>query len=167
MRKYVPDRYIVHPVRVMKLCHEYTSDPAILSAALLHDVLEDTSITGDEIKQFMTQLTDEKTALRTLKLVQELTDEYVKNRYPRMNRKERKQREAARMKDISPEAQLVKYADIIDNAEDITTNDPEFAPVFVRECADLMKVLTTGNEQLRERTLKTLGNSMQRLNADK
>ena len=68
-----------------------------------------------------------------MKLVQELTDEYVKSRYPRMNRKERKKREAARMKDISPEAQLVKYADIIDNVVDITENDTEFAPVFIRE----------------------------------
>ena len=61
MRKYVPDRYIVHPIRVMKLCREYTNDVATLSAALLHDVLEDTATTGEEIEQFIMLLTDKRT----------------------------------------------------------------------------------------------------------
>lgn len=38
MRKYTPERYIVHPVRVMKICREYTDDITVLAAALLHDV---------------------------------------------------------------------------------------------------------------------------------
>ncbi|MBD0255325.1 MAG: metal-dependent phosphohydrolase, partial [Cytophagales bacterium] len=35
MRRYTPERYIVHPVRVMELCREYTTDEAVLAAALL------------------------------------------------------------------------------------------------------------------------------------
>ncbi|MGN6617321.1 MAG: HD domain-containing protein [Ilyomonas sp.] len=41
-RKYTPEPYIVHPVRVMQICKEYTSSILVLCAALLHDVLEDT-----------------------------------------------------------------------------------------------------------------------------
>ena len=52
-RKYTPDRYIVHPVRVMNICREYTNDISVLAAALLHDVLEDTATTKNEIKDFM------------------------------------------------------------------------------------------------------------------
>jgi len=44
LRKYTPDRYIVHPMRVMLICQEYTDDSQILAAALLHDVLEDTPV---------------------------------------------------------------------------------------------------------------------------
>jgi (p)ppGpp synthase/HD superfamily hydrolase len=46
MRKYTPERYIVHPARVMRLCQEYTDDVTVLAAALLHDVLEDTPYHG-------------------------------------------------------------------------------------------------------------------------
>ncbi len=45
MRKYTPDRYIVHPIRVMEICREYDSRLPVLAAALLHDVLEDTKVT--------------------------------------------------------------------------------------------------------------------------
>lgn len=33
----------------MKLCREHTSDPAVLVAALLHDVLEDTPTSEEDI----------------------------------------------------------------------------------------------------------------------
>ena len=34
MRKYTPQRYIVHPIEVMEICSEYTNDLCILAAAL-------------------------------------------------------------------------------------------------------------------------------------
>ena len=52
-RKYTPEPYIVHPIRVMEICKKYTDDVRILSAALLHDVLEDTSVTEKEMFQFL------------------------------------------------------------------------------------------------------------------
>ncbi|MDF2448383.1 MAG: metal-dependent phosphohydrolase [Bacteroidota bacterium] len=52
MRKYTPGRYIVHPIRVMNTCKRVTYDICILAAALLHDVLEDTAIHGNEMEVF-------------------------------------------------------------------------------------------------------------------
>ena len=49
MRKYTGQRYIVHPVEVMQICSKVTSDLSVLSAALLHDILEDTPVTKEEI----------------------------------------------------------------------------------------------------------------------
>jgi guanosine-3',5'-bis(diphosphate) 3'-pyrophosphohydrolase len=43
-RKYSGRPYIVHPVAVLQLCREHTNDTAILAAALLRDVLEDTDV---------------------------------------------------------------------------------------------------------------------------
>jgi len=41
--------YIVHPYEVYKLAKEFTDDENILIAALLHDTIEDTDTTKDEI----------------------------------------------------------------------------------------------------------------------
>src|SRR5437762_3381754 len=86
-RKYSDEPYIVHPVNVMRICMEYSEDISILAAALLHDVLEDTHVGRDEINGFLMPLIGKDQAKRTLKLVDELTDVYVKKTYPGWNRK--------------------------------------------------------------------------------
>ena len=60
MRKYANERYIVHPVRVMNICREITEDPSILAAALLHDVLEDTPVTPQEMQQYLWTIMEKK-----------------------------------------------------------------------------------------------------------
>src|SRR5687768_12964807 len=104
MRKYTPERYIVHPVRVMQICQQYSHDPALLAAALLHDVLEDTPVTKEEVKDFLkTQLSLEDTE-RAILYVVDLTDVYIKKNYPRMNRRTRREKEAERLSRANPEA---------------------------------------------------------------
>jgi len=138
-RKYIPDRYIVHPVRVMNICKEYTNDITILAAALLHDVLEDTSVTKTEIQNFQLRLMDAAQAEKTVKLVEELTDVYIKNDYPGWNRHKRKDKEAERLEATSPEAQTIKYADIIDNSVEIVNQDIDFAGIFLHEGRAILK----------------------------
>ena len=158
-RKYSSDRYIVHPVRVMKTCSRFTNDPALLAAALLHDVLEDTNVSAAAIKQFLLPLMGETDTQRTLSLVRELTDVYVTENYPQWNRRKRKQQESARIKKTSADAQTIKYADIIDNCE-IAVEDPSFATTYLRECKDLLKVIPEGNAQLYEEAVKTVNDSL-------
>ncbi|WP_118197031.1 HD domain-containing protein [Albibacterium indicum] len=160
LRKYTPDRYIVHPVRVMLLCREYTEDIPILAAALLHDVLEDTSITEQEMKDFLISKMELENAIKTLKYVIELTDVYTKKDYPQLNRKQRKAKEFQRLKQISGEAQTIKYADIIDNSKEIVDHDPSFAPVFLSEYKSLLKDLTEGNRELYDRAKETVNEAM-------
>src|SRR3954469_12742414 len=125
MRKYTPDRYIVHPVRVMKTCKEYTNDITILAAALLHDVLEDTPVTKVELERFLMKLMSGDEAKRTVQLVEELTDIYIKENYPQWNRKKRMIKETERLGKTSSAAQTIKYADIIDNAPEVTEKEPD------------------------------------------
>ncbi|HYF66833.1 MAG TPA: HD domain-containing protein [Ohtaekwangia sp.] len=148
LRKYGSDRYIVHPVRVMKNCARYTTDVCVLSAALLHDVLEDTAVTQDELLKFLQNIFDRPMATRTLSLVIELTDIYTRHNYPRMNRRNRKAQEAKRLSQCSADAQTIKYADIHDNAQHIMDEDPDFGPIFLREAFDLLTQLTRGNATL-------------------
>lgn len=163
LRKYTPDRYIVHPISVMELCREYTGDSTVLAAALLHDVLEDTLVTKEELKAFLLQVMDRDKALKTLDLVEELTDVYVKKDFPHMNRRSRKEKEAERMANTSPGAQTVKYADIIDNSAEIAQHDGDFARVFLSECRNLLKKMNKGNAELYARAVKVVNKGFEQL----
>lgn len=150
LRKYAPDRYMVHPVRVMRTLQHHTKDLAVLAAALLHDVLEDTPITEDEILQFLNTVMDTEDAERALRYTVELTDVFIKIDYPRLNRRTRKAKEVKRLSQISPEAQSIKYADILDNASEISVNDPDFARVYLNESMAILKALDKGNAEIRQ-----------------
>lgn len=148
MRKYAPDRYIVHPKRVMENCLNHTDDITVLAAALLHDVLEDTPVKQKEMRAFLETKMSAEQADKTMKLVVDLTDVYIKKDYPRLNRKARKKKELERLKKTHPDSQTIKYADIIDNAKEIITADPDFAKVFLNECRVNLEELDKGNPQL-------------------
>jgi (p)ppGpp synthase/HD superfamily hydrolase len=161
-RKYSDEPYISHPIRVMQSCSQYTDSPAVLSAALLHDVLEDTAVNRDQLMMFLKDVMDQGTANSTFRLVDELTDVFIKSSYPQINRKQRKTMEAERLANISPNAQTIKYADIIDNL-DVAVHDPDFARVFLRESLRLLKTMDKGNSILRQEALTKLSECFEHL----
>jgi (p)ppGpp synthase/HD superfamily hydrolase len=161
-RKYSDEPYISHPIRVMQNCSQYTESPAVLSAALLHDVLEDTAVNKDQLMTFLENKMDSETANSTFKLVEELTDVFTKSSYPQINRKQRKTMEAERLANISPNAQTIKYADIIDNL-DVAVHDPDFARVFLKEALRLLKNMDKGNVILRQEALTKLSECLSTL----
>lgn len=163
MRKYTPERYIVHPVRVMETCRKFNLDLPSLAAALLHDVLEDTPVTADQLRSFLITVMDEAQAEETLVLVEELTDVYVKEAYPQWNRKQRKEKERQRIAMTSARSQSIKYADMIDNTREITSHDPGFAPRYLKECLDNLKVADKGNRELYELALAGIMEGLRKL----
>lgn len=165
-RKYSQQPYIVHPVAVMNLCREYTDDTAILAAALLHDVLEDTEVTTHDLRAYLLSVVDKKVAEDTVRLVKDLTDEFTKDRYPHLSRKKRRRHEAERLQKAAPKAQTVKYADLIDNCVDIVKHDRDFGKVFIQEAELLLSHMTEGDAQLRQRALKTVWDCRQILDLD-
>ncbi len=64
--------YIVHPLEAVAVCATMTSDPVVLSAAVLHDVVEDTAATigdirsefGDRVAQIVASESEGKRADR-------------------------------------------------------------------------------------------------------
>lgn len=162
MRKYSTDRYIVHPVRVMKTCSHYTESVPVLSAALLHDVVEDTNTTLYDIKNFLSVLMNDEEADTIITLVRELTDVYVKKAFPNLNRFKRKKKELKRLCTISPDAQTIKYADIIDNAKDISKSGTDFAKRYLQECYDIVSALKKGNPELRSVALEVIFKEQQK-----
>lgn len=162
-RRYTGERYIVHPIRVMETCLGYSNDPAVLSAALLHDVLEDTPVSVDEIRGFLREVLPQHSVEEAINLVVELTDIYTKKDYPRLNRRQRRQNEFKRLHAASANAQTIKYADIIDNTIDIVNHDPDFARVFLAEASALLDNITRGNPDLYQRAQDTVANCIRLL----
>ena len=104
--------YINHPISVAKIISEIgnVEDPEVLAAALLHDTIEDTETTIDELIDNFGE--------RVCSLVQEVTDDKT---LPRL---QRKQRQIDHAKEISEGAALIKLGDKISNVTDITNTPP-------------------------------------------
>lgn len=122
-RKYYTNTpYWVHTEEVADIV-QYVGNHDMICAALLHDVLEDTYATYEDILELFGK--------RVADLVQELTDQYIDASYG--NRKRRKKLEAERLSQISPEAQTIKCADLISNSKDIVEHDKKFAKTYLKE----------------------------------
>ena len=59
MRKGTSIPYILHPLDVAAICAQLTEDEDVIAAAVLHDVIEDTSFTENDLReQFGDRITD-------------------------------------------------------------------------------------------------------------
>ena len=92
---------------------------------------------------------------------------YVKRDYPSMNRRARKSKELERLEKTSAASQTIKYADIIDNCREISIQDPDFAPIFLKECKTMLKKLNKGNEQLYTKAMTLVNTELDKLNTNR
>lgn len=139
-RKYIEEPYIEHPKRVAEIVRTVPHTTEMICAAYLHDVVEDTSVSIQDIER--------KFGKKIAGLVQELTDKYIKENYQHLNRKARKKKEVERQAKISAEAKTIKLADVIDNTRDILKNNKKFARRYVPEMEALTEALQGGNFKL-------------------
>lgn len=151
-RKYTDQPYDAHLRAVVEIVETVTSDPEVLAAAWLHDAIEDTPATYDDIeREFGTEVAD---------LVAELSDV---SRASDGNRAVRKSIDRAHLARASARAKTVKLADLIDNTRDIVKHDPRFGRVFVTEAASLLEVLEDGDPVLYARAGKVIAKSAESL----
>ena len=144
-RKYTGDPYYVHLDEVRNIVKQAGGTVEQQAAALLHDTVEDTSVTPTDITR--------EFGPKIAKLVVELTDV---SKPEDGNRKTRKAIDRDKLAGVSAEAQTVKYADLISNGKDIAQNDPKFAKVYHAEKADLLRVMKKGNQNLRKQAIALL-----------
>jgi (p)ppGpp synthase/HD superfamily hydrolase len=161
-RKFTDELYIAHTIRVMEICREFVPSLPVLSAALLHDVLEDTQVSPRALSKFLSGIMSKEHADKTCQLVEELTDVYVKSDFPNLNRRTRRTKEALRLSEVSADAQTIKYADVIDNVTDIAGKDTDFALVYMRESKQLLQEINKGNLILYQRAVQTVDDSLLR-----
>lgn len=137
VRKYTGEPYIEHPIAVMTIVSEVPHTTEMLVAAILHDTVEDTNVTLQEIEATF--------GSEVARLVFWLTDV---SRPEDGNRATRKAIDRAHLAKAPPEAQTIKVADMIHNSESVQQNDPDFWRVYREEKRMLLDVLTRADENL-------------------
>lgn len=139
LRKYTNEPYIVHPAQVATIVGGVPHTAPMLAAAWMHDVLEDTGVTEQDMRaEFGDYITD---------LVMWLTDV---SKPEDGNRATRRSIDLEHTKLAPREAKTIKLADIISNTSSIKEHDEAFAKVYLVEKAAQIAVLTEGDPELLE-----------------
>jgi HD domain len=146
LRKYTSAPYAVHLENVAALVAEATDDPETLAAAWLHDVVEDTPTTLEDVER--------EFGRPVAGIVESLTDV---SRPADGNRASRKSKDLQHLARAGAAAKTVKLADLIDNCRDICRHDRKFARVYLAEMQDLLPVLREGDHRLYSRAEEAHG----------
>ena len=140
VRKYTGEPYVNHPIAVAQIVATVEHTEEMIIAAILHDVVEDTDATLDDIKKTFGQ--------KVATLVAWLTDVSTPHHG---NREIRKRLDRKHLAMAPPEVQTIKMADMIDNTISIKTHDPGFwNGTYKKEKLLLLEELTDGDQQLRD-----------------
>jgi guanosine-3',5'-bis(diphosphate) 3'-pyrophosphohydrolase len=111
--------YINHPIQVAELLANFAeeNDPALLAAAILHDVIEDTVETEEERAELIKEIS-ELFGENVLSVVLEVTDDKS------LEKPERKRLQIEHAPHLSDNAKKLKISDKIMNVRDITNHPP-------------------------------------------
>jgi len=139
VRKYTGEEYYTHPLEVARILFKHV--PSIsqeaLVAAVLHDTVEDTATTIEDIKE----LFGEKVSV----FVDFLSDISVPEDG---NRAKRKAIDRLHIAGAPVEVKSIKLADLIHNTQTIVEHDRDFATVYMKEKMLLLEVLKCGDSVL-------------------
>ena len=104
--------YINHPISLADiLCNEaHITDIEVICGALLHDTVEDTETTLEELER--------EFGVTIRSIVDEVSDDTT------LSKEERKQHQVDHAAHASSQAKLVKLADKISNLRDVASNPP-------------------------------------------
>lgn len=100
--------YIVHPMEAVEIVATMTTDQELLAAAVLHDTIEDTDVTLDDIRREFGE--------RVAKLVEEESDVFIDGVSEADSWHERKQAAIDRLAQASRDAKMVALGDKLSNA---------------------------------------------------
>ena len=149
IRKFSKEPYIAHPIRVATTLEKLGEADELIKAAYLHDTIEDTNTTFEEIK--------EKFGEKIANLVLELT----KNR-SEIEQIGKTQHLIKSTNTMSPGALTIKLADRLDNVSDLDQADQEFKEKYAKETQQILenleRKLSETQQKLYDSTLKMIKN---------
>lgn len=143
VRKYTGTPYYHHPLAVADLVSLVTDDENVLAAAALHDVIEDVTPLN---KKYDEDFIEKEFGSKVLNLVLELTNEYEKEKYPNLNRKDRKFLECSRIGRISENAKIIKRADLHHNSQELPNSS--LAEIWLEEKREIEKLIGSWSDYL-------------------
>lgn len=134
MRKWCGQPYVVHPIRVMQMAqvlyeNKIISEDAVI-AAVLHDVIEDTKTTEQDIKK----LFGDKVA----NYVRLMTNPSKGMTLPR---EDRKRIDREHLASCPFEVQVIKIIDRIDNLLDMRDGPASFVRLYTKESVALFDAI--------------------------
>lgn len=136
-RKYTGEPYINHPIEVAAILRKrgsFTNE--VIAAALLHDVVEDTDVTLEQIA--------ERFGLIVAEFVYAVTDVAMSTDG---NRAAREAINRAHLdSNCCWESLSIKAADVLSNTREIYLHDPKFAKVYIPEKRLLWTEVLNGSE---------------------
>lgn len=100
--------YIVHPMEAVSIVATITKDQELLAAAALHDVVEDTDCTEEDIRKIFGE--------RVAELVAAESDVVIEGKTESESWKERKEYAINRLSNLSYDAKVVAIGDKLSNA---------------------------------------------------
>jgi (p)ppGpp synthase/HD superfamily hydrolase len=144
-RKYTEEPYISHPIAVMEIVKTVPHTEEMLAAAVLHDVIEDTDQSYDDIYYYFGDIVAD--------LVQGLTDV---SHPDDGNRQFRKALDRQHLAEQGADVQTIKLADMIHNTSTTKDHDPEFWKIYQKEKIALLEVLTKGSKVLHSKATEMI-----------
>lgn len=135
VRKYTGEDYVEHVYEVARLYGQYRVEPELDAyyAAILHDVVEDTDVTFDQLVTHF----GEKVAEYVWYLTK--PEDFVGNR------KQRKALDGARLALAPDEVKFIKICDIMHNAPSIREHDPALWKTWRVEMYTLLTTFKAGS----------------------
>ena len=120
--------YITHPIRVANYISKFVENDDLMIAAYLHDTLEDTDTTyeeiriifGKEIANIVLELTNNKELRKKLGKTECLKQGIL---------------------NMSEESLIVKLCDRLDNVSDLTTSSEEFRQKYLKQTLELIEFM--------------------------
>ena len=103
--------YIVHPMEAVEIVATITSDQELLAAAALHDTIEDTDVTVEDIRREFGE--------RVAELVHAESDQFTEGVSEEESWHDRKQAAIDRLRDASHDAKIVAIGDKLSNMRTI------------------------------------------------
>jgi len=145
-RKYNDRPFIVHPARVAgRVAVHGRATEAMVAAALLHDVVEDTPHTLEEVAA--------EFGPEVARLVGELTNPSKGSDAPR---RERKRQDREHLTRISVEAKIIKLLDRIDNLREMAAAPRGFVRLYCEESRLLAEVIGDADPDLKAELLESV-----------
>jgi len=114
VRKTDGSPYIIHPLKVAKKLARQNFSDEVISAAMVHDVLEDTKVSAEELKQELGN--------KILQIILPLSEDKS------LDWEERKEKYIEDVKNSSDETKAVSIADKIHNLEDLLSTHQNMGP---------------------------------------
>ena len=127
------DDYISHPLNVAWILTDVKADGKAISAALLHDTIEDTYATykdiankfGNVVASLVLELTNNK----------EIKKEVGKTKYLQL-----------KMTNMTDLALIVKLVDRLDNVKDLVNSNEEFRVKYLKETIEILNYILDNRE---------------------